>query len=249
MNLSKKQKIILVSLIVATIVILLFNTLITFYLPGEDRGSFGDSYGLANAIFGAAGIIILILTIWTQFNEINNSSAFQNQQLFDANFFQLIEIHERTFDRLRLNGATGIEVIDLFVEMKMEEIYQEYKKNETEDISLKGQSSIFLKDSTDFLKAVNSYLNSLFTIVNYINTQFPSNLKNESLKKYYRILGSTFTRSEHILLKYLYADYEGDTDNLNDRGKYVYSSLKTLNQGIGWENDWYKTYKSKFFVL
>ena len=123
------KSIVVTALLVA--IILLFSFVLKFGVtPSADQGAwgqFGDFVGgILNPLFSIIGLLALLYTIVLQSEELRRSTrelkssakALKRQnrhnarQQFDANFFQLLNIHRELTDRLTSDNKSGVKVIE-----------------------------------------------------------------------------------------------------------------------------------------
>ncbi|WP_180277264.1 putative phage abortive infection protein [Chryseobacterium sp. 52] len=125
-------------IIIASCSIILFTigcTLLFGLGADEDkRGTFGDMFGFANALFTGLSFIGLIITILLQRQDINNQRQDAKIQNFEVTFFNLLNFHRETINSLEKHYTkrvqTGMQIRSEEYSKKgvqlIHKIYQQY---------------------------------------------------------------------------------------------------------------------------
>ncbi|PWN71347.1 hypothetical protein C1631_001620 [Chryseobacterium phosphatilyticum] len=184
----------------------------------DDRGTFGDMFGFANAMFTGLSVIGLLVTILLQRKDLNiqreelkkqtSSIYIQN---FENTFFQMINIfHKVIEDIVLINGTnkiTGKAAINSihselqisaqeYVSRKEKSIYVDYSRTHFDITG--DEIRKLIKNRFEINKnQLSHYFRTFFTIVEMIDA-------NPVINKriYINILTSQLTRTEIMMLLY-----------------------------------------------
>ncbi|WP_412850599.1 putative phage abortive infection protein [Chryseobacterium sp. PMSZPI] len=188
----------------------------------DERGTFGDMFGFANALFTGFSFIGLIGTILLQRHDINTQrKELQKQtksihvQNFESTFFQMLTIFQGIVDNLeiveygesikgrRVFGVLNQKIKNELFEITMTEEYQERSSFEIEDVIryvfIEKDDAIEAYDKvySEYGDVLGHYFRSLYHIV-----KFTDKYKGIDKQKYISIARSHLSNSEQVLLYY-----------------------------------------------
>ena len=171
-------------------------------------GQFGDFIGgILNPLFSVIGLLALLYTIVLQSTEMQNSTKElkasakslekQNKhyarQQFDANFFQLLNIHRDVTDKLLVDSNSGVQVI----EGKIFQLEWRVRRNPSDELTVEEINEIYSKWARDHHHGIDGYLDSLTNVISYI---YFSPVRKRARVFAYTTLSSTMTVEERTLL-------------------------------------------------
>lgn len=217
------------SLFVILSLILIFIVMgTTLYLGcdanNNDRGTFGDMFGAANALFTGLSFVGLIVTILlqrqdikVQKKELDNQNRAIQVQAFENTFFRMMDILFKVLEEVfyyeddrRLNGRSAISMMHYYIAAKAR-IYSARKENKMVDYNqiyfdLTGNEiREILKERFDsYNNQLSSYYRTIFNIVKMIDT-------NPFIDKqtYVNVLTSQLSKME-IMMIYYYGLLQGN---------------------------------------
>lgn len=202
--------------IVVTALLIAMMLLCSFVLkfgvtPSEDQGAwgqFGDFVGgILNPLFSIIGLLALLYTIVLQSEELRRSTrelkssanALKRQnrhnarQQFDANFFQLLNIHRELTDRLNSDGKSGVKVI----ESKIFHLGWAIDRKSTEKFTVHEVHDVCDEWARNYHYGIDGYLDSLTNVISYI---YFSSVGKRARIFAYTTLSSTMAVEERTLL-------------------------------------------------
>ncbi len=235
MGLTKKQITYLLIAIIGIIAVLLINLKISHSLSGTDRGTFGDVFGFANAIFGAFGTLALLITIWLQFNEIKNTARVQQEQMFDSSFFSLMNIHRENINALSYSDKTGSVLLSFHIENALRNVA--YK---ADILNKEKQADLFFEYLSKLHAVYNSYIDSFYNLAYFITS---SSINGINKIKYFDILSSSTSLHE----KYLIYFYLIRCSNIQ---KWSVQSKILERTGVTEQiqENWFRDYKDDIYI-
>lgn len=202
--------------IVVTALLIALMLLCSFVLkfgvtPSEDQGEwgqFGDFVGgILNPLFSIIGLLALLYTIVLQSEELRRSTrelkssakALRRQnrhnarQQFDANFFQLLNIHRELTDRLASDNRSGVMVI----ESKIFQLDWVIGRKQTTKFTVDEIHDVYDDWARDHHYGIDGYLDSLANVISYI---YFSSVGKRARIFAYTSLSSVMTVEERTLL-------------------------------------------------
>lgn len=205
----------------------LANLLILYQWDKEARGTFGDMFGGANALFSGLALAGIIYTILLQKKELGlqrkelrdtrKEFEIQNetlkQQRFENTLFHLVDLHHEITDKLRLEffrevygGRNALpHAVKKLYEWSFHSAHQMRVDDKLIKIKIKDldhSEKLFLKGYQDFYfnrtnQALSHYFRNIYHIFKYIYT---SNLIEEDKKIFYGSLVRAQLSSDELLL-------------------------------------------------
>lgn len=201
----------------------LFLTLIIGLSANETfRGTFGDMFGAANALFTGLSFVGLIITIMLQRKDLNiqrNELQKQTQSIhiqnFENTFFQMLSIFHGIVESLEINDSGEIvkgrrvfslltdKINALLFELTLTDEYQSRCAYTIEDpiryvfITKEDAVNVYDKLYEDYSDILGHYFRALYHIV-----KFTDNYPDINKQKYISIARSHLSNSEQVLLYY-----------------------------------------------
>ncbi|SHM93641.1 Putative phage abortive infection protein [Chryseobacterium carnipullorum] len=226
----------------------------------DERGTFGDMFGFANAAFTGLSVVGLIATILLQRNDINiQRKELQKQaeliqsQNFENTFFQMMNLFYKVIEQIfysdgtnKFSGKTALSNIHYALLKSAQKYNSEKQELGYVDYSVSyfaftgDEIRSLIRDHFDLHKnQLSHYYRTLFSIISLIDS---SPIVNKNI--YINILTSQLSRTELMLLLY-YGIYSDNESHLNfiekysllkdlDRSKLVYPSMTGAYTNQGW---------------
>jgi len=189
------------SLSVFFIFLVLFSTFtLGIFIDNEDRGTFGDMFGAANALFTGLSFVGLIVTILLQRQDINSQkeelerqNKVMTTQNFETTFFNMINVHHEIVNSMQLvHNTTKLEKARGVFLYLFSVIYEK----------LDSEGSNFFRVYVRYYLPLNYHLDHYYSnlkeIIQYIDESdlLPFNLKN----RYISILRSQLSEHEKLMI-------------------------------------------------
>lgn len=203
--------------------VLLF-TFIIFINEGDydKRGTFGDMFGGANALFTGLSFVALIVTILLQRKDLNTQQEELSKQTnsihvqnFENTFFQMLNLFHGIVDSLEIKEQGEIvkgrrvfaflndKIKNLLYEFTLTEEYQDRCDYEIEDLIrytfIQKEDAIKVYDElySQYSDVLGHYFRALYHIV-----KFTDKYPDIDRQKYISIARSHLSNSEQVLLYY-----------------------------------------------
>ena len=169
----------------------------------HDRGTWGDMFGGASALFSGLALAGIIYTIFLQHRDLELTRAEMRQQKFDGIFFQLLRIHNDIINSIDLtkSGGSAITGRDCFRIIRYKLINQWPSKPHTilEDELGKIQElykAVFKKYQSD----LSHYFRNLYNLIKFVHTE--SEMGKIERQKYINLVKAQMSSDELVLLFY-----------------------------------------------
>lgn len=168
----------------------------------DDRGTFGDMFGFANALFTGLSVVGLIATILLQRKDINiqreelskqNDSAYI--QNFESTFFQMIALYNNYIENLtrgNLKGRTILRGIADRINTNIKDHLSFFQK-----IDLEDSRRLFLKSYSYYSSEMEHHMRIVLSIIELIDTT-----QRIDKMKYIRILKANLSLDDLTLIYY-----------------------------------------------
>ncbi|WP_345989308.1 putative phage abortive infection protein [Chryseobacterium sp. Chry.R1] len=189
----------LVVFIILAILFIAAVILSTLYI-GQDvnentRGTFGDMFGAANALFTGLSFVGLIVTILLQRRDINNQRDLSNVQNFENTFFQMLSLYSNfvtTVERDDLKGRKYLNRLSWDFMHSLRELC--YSKG---TIDLTEVRNLYIEIHQVHRSEMDHHLRILYSIIELIDTS-----ERIDKMKYFRIFKANLSLDEIALLYY-----------------------------------------------
>ena len=194
-----------------TIFVIGFNY---YYLVDySERGSFGDMFGGANALFTGLSLIGLIATISLQRRDMNDQRKTANVQAFENTFFNLLNRHhefvinaERKVTTIKkINGVIQSEKIDT---KKGVDLFQKIYGGLAQNMRRVGEynQSVYESIYKNYWDVLGHYYRNVELILKMIHEN--SSLSHDNKYTYIDILKSQLSEYETALLFYHFLGHD-----------------------------------------
>ncbi|MEJ5105631.1 putative phage abortive infection protein [Chryseobacterium sp. MYb328] len=174
----------------------------------EQRGSFGDMFGFANAMFTGLSVIGLLVTVLLQRKDINiqrEELAKQTESIyvqnFESTYFQMISLYSNFINTVEKNNVLGRKYLSLLSFSIIDSIYAtkySYGKIDLRQTRDKYYD-VLVKNSSE----MEHHLRIILSIIELIDTT-----ERINKMKYIRMLKANLSLDELVLIYYgcLYKD-------------------------------------------
>ncbi|KFE97073.1 putative phage abortive infection protein [Chryseobacterium luteum] len=224
---------------VALAIFIIFIVLgLTYILQGsssyDDRGTFGDMFGGANALFTGLSVIGLLYTILLQRKDLKHQQEqleLQNKatllQNFETTFFNLINVHHQIINSMQLIHQVTSSGIKTEIIRNARGVFLHLFGLIHKSLHNDGTnfSQVYSRVYMPLNFHLDHYYNNLLQIIKYIDE---SEIINQVLKnKYCMILSSQLSEHEKIMVFYhiIYINYGDEFKNLVEK----YDILNNFN--------------------
>jgi hypothetical protein len=179
-------------------------------LRWEQRGQFGDMFGVLNALFSGLAFAGIIVTILLQSEELSlqrvelaeTRAEFTQQnktlkrQRFESSFLNMVSIHFNILSELTYYEAKGVLAYNRFVN----DFIKAYQKFEDKIKTKEDFKKSFDTANQIYLIAFEAHLGSLYQIYRTIKD---AKLQPNAERRYFNLLASYISMPERRLLSYL----------------------------------------------
>lgn len=175
----------------------------------QDRGTFGDMFGAANALFTGLSFVGLLVTILLQRDDLNSQREDAKLQNFDVTFFNLLNIHkdtvnslEKHYSRTRTSG-TKVETSQWTSKgtQLMRTIFERYLENLKGD--KKFDKELYRKVYKLNWDVLGHYFRGVQSMMNFINSLHTQKYDSYFFKKkYFDIFKSQLSEYETTMIFY-----------------------------------------------
>ncbi|EAR13747.1 hypothetical protein PI23P_04597 [Polaribacter irgensii 23-P] len=169
-KMMKKTKLIWMICFVLIIIITLALNWCFFY-NDINRGTFGDMFGAANALFSGLAFAGIIYTILLQREDLKSTKEEFKIQQFETNLYNLINSHLKIVEQLGVKGDNGIYIKGREV---FRIIYETKPQNKTS------------KESFDELDDLGHYFRNIYRILKIISREEFKGTEDEVKTRKYR---------------------------------------------------------------
>lgn len=168
----------------------------------DDRGTFGDMFGFANAVFTGFSIVGLLYTILLQRKDINNQReelSKQNEsvyiQNFESTFFQMIALYNNFLENLRFGNNIGRNILRSIAANVLNNIGDYITLNK--GIDLEVTRRLYLRSYNLYGSQMEHHMRIVLSIIELIDTTH-----RIDKMKYIRILKANLSLDDLNLLYY-----------------------------------------------
>lgn len=226
----------------------------------DERGTFGDMFGFANALFTGLSVVGLIATILLQREDINiqrkelkKQAELIQSQNFENTFFQMMNLFYKVIEQINYSDGTNKYNGKAAISSIHNALFKSAQKydSEKQDLGYIDYSVTYFEFTGEEIKnlikehfdnhknQLSHYYRTLFSIISLIDSSI---ITNKDV--YINILTSQLSRTELMLLLYygIYSDNQNHFDYIEkysllkdtDRSKLVYPSMIGTYNNQGW---------------
>ncbi|SIS86628.1 putative phage abortive infection protein [Chryseobacterium gambrini] len=215
-------------------IILFITYALGINIHNEIRGTFGDMFGAANALFTGLSFVALIVTILLQRKDLKHQQyqlEIQNQsnliQNFETTFFNMINVHHQIINSLHLEHTIKKDNTEKVVIEKERKVFL-YLFGKINN-QMNGDGEKFSNIYTNYYMPLNfhleHYYNNFFQILKYIDES--KNINQLLKNRYSMILSSQLSEHEKLMIFYhiIYINDQGNFKRLIEK----YNLLDNFN--------------------
>ncbi|AZA54056.1 putative phage abortive infection protein [Chryseobacterium sp. G0201] len=198
---------------VALAILVIFGVLGSTYMiqsSEADRGTFGDMFGFANALFTGLSVIGLIATILLQRKDLNHQrdelhrqNIANFRQNFENTFFNMINVHHQIVNAMTLTySETNRHSITVPVVVNARGVFRYLFGIIYKSLNTVGDNfhKIYKEQYLHYNYHLDHYYNNFYEVIKFIDE---SDLIDNKLKnRYSEILSSQLSEHEKLMIFY-----------------------------------------------
>lgn len=172
----------------------------------QDKGQFGDSFGVFTSLFSALAFGGVLFTLWYQHQTLQHNKKDSDIRHFESILFSLISAYDNVVQDMDIQStethaliASGRDCFHRYVTRHLKPIYKRLKSAQPNGDELNLANNTYNRVWTRHRHNLSHYFRFLYNIFKFIDTaELPTDLK----KKYTNIVRAQLSDYELLILFY-----------------------------------------------